>query len=1028
MAELRSDLDLSIDDALGGIAEIEAQLDQVVESFSADLASALDQLSTLTAEVPPVEIDADTTPATEAIDALEADTPEIDADTAPATEAISSLGSEAGGASTEVASLESSTAALDATSAAAQGSLGGVASAIGGISKEAGTAVAAYAAIGGAATLFFNEAVEAQGQTERFQTSLGSLASSVENVNVGNLNTDLGDLAISLGSDDDALRGAAASMVQLGTASGGTRSEVAQTTEEVIALAARAVSLNPELGSVGDVAERMGRALSRGGRFAAQYGIDLSAAEIASRALSDTGKDSTDQLTFYEKAAAGAAIATEKYGDTLQGTIAEGQQNTIIVLNSLKQQISEVFEALGVPLVAPGLELLDSSRPAIEAAGRILQQLALAILPSVQAALLGVEPVLAAVASVLETLPAPIVGAATNWFLLNRAFGPTAGLIGAFLPLLTAIDPALTSAAVSIGLFAAGGAKLGGVLPGVSSGMGAAAGAGIGLGQAIGGAEGSMISFGSVGALIGTSIAPGIGTAVGAAGGALLGFGIDALSSGESAEEAAQKIRTLADEIDNLGEKRGLELFLQSLDFFDGANILDQIVTKLRQISEESPAAGQRIVAALNDSAVAAGFSEQEWERLNQAVQRGSSAYQTNTAAGKEAAATNDQIASSALSAGEAEVQFQEKVDATTQALGVQIPTLSGIFNTFRGSVAQAFDGAIPSVQGFVDNLQSTVTGIQTWSSNAQTIFSQGLSGLAQLVLSQGPVIGGQLAQEILAADPNLAAAWNQSILTSQNQLGELDASVTTLSSDVTRHALEQFNLIQPGMGNALTGTRNLVTGATPGMGSAGAGFGGAAAGGVASGTAPIPGIAGSAVQGAVGQVTGLGNPAYNAGALVGAQFGDGVAGGIASRSGTVASAARALVDIAMEAGRRQAAAASPSRRAAEEIGRPIGEGVEVGMLSTEDQIAAASARLVDAAMIDTEGARFTVRRIPNESLLSGQIVSELSRLRADTPGDGGAAPLIGTQIIQALDAREAATRVGRELVYTQKLVQAGRG
>lgn len=976
MAELRGDLDLTIDDALGGIAQIEAQLDQVVQSFSTDLASALDQLSTITTEVPPVEIDADTT---------------------PAQESISALGQEATGASSEVSSLEGSVTALDAASGAAQGNLQGVASAIGGISKGAATAVAAYAAIGGAATLFFTEAAQAQGQTERFQTALGGLASSVERVNVGDLNADLGQLAISLGSDDDALRSTAATMFQMGRSAGAAAPEVAETTEQIIALAARAVALNPELGTVDSVVQRMSRGMARGGRFAAQYGLDLSRAEISSRALADTGKDSADQLTFYEQVVAGAAIATEKYGDTLQDTIATGQQNTLIVLASLKQQISEVFEALGAPLVAPGLELLDDARPAIEAAGAILQRLALAILPAAQAALRGVTPLLETVVSVMDALPAPVLGAATNWFLLNRAFGPTAGLIGAFLPLLSAIDPALASAAVSIGLFATGGAKLAGVLPNVGSGMGTVAGIGVGLGQVVGGTAGNMISMASAGALLGQSLIPipGVGAAAGAAVGVL---GAALLGGGESAAEAREEISALAGELKGLAPAAAAARFLgDEVDTLAlkaaqaGPEVTDAItditttidVTRGRAraafadmrrdlllLAQESPGAAERVLAGLRDIGAQSGLTDQQLTILENTVARGTGKFAENAAASAEVSVRDRELADSATSAAEAQEAARAATEQFVSTAVGQIPTLDAVLQTTAGNLERfgiGLDNAA-SPEQFLADLQAATTGILNFQTNVETLISLGLGNIARLVVSQGPQVGGAFAQAVLNASPEVQAALN-------SQLGLYDQATkdyaaflagpggATITAGYQQGLAGLPDMSAVGMaaaGQAITAsTPGVVSTATTAGAQTGAGYGT----GLSGQQAPI----GTAAQSAVGSVaSNMSIDSFFIGQNVGFAFATGLEDPTTQER--VRGAANTLAQIAKSTLERALKIESPSKVFAD-LGRQTGlgyvEGLEDSALAVERATQRLAARAIPETLTASEIGRAVARALP---------------------------------------------------------------
>lgn len=463
---VQSDLELSVDDALSSVDTLGSALDEVTTTFRQGLLDALDAVTT------PVEVEADTTTLTSQVDDALAgatiDPVVVDADTAPAEAAISDLGGAADEAAGSTSELGGSVTGLDAAAGLAQGNVSGLQDAVTGLGGSAGPAVAAVATVAAAIGVFFTEGIEAVGATERFDSALGDLAARVNQVNVGNLNTDLSDLALSLGSDDDALRQTAASFFQLGTAAGASRDDVARSTEQLIALSARAVALNPTLGGVEDVAGRMGQALSRGGRFAAQFGIDISTAEVQSRALADTGKATASELTFYEKAAAGAAIATEKYGSTLRETIEQGSKNSLVTLERIKQTLRENIEALGTPVVAPILDVLEDAIPIATLAGQVLASVGTAGIGPLGAALHAVTPLVEVLSDVLTALGPELTSVAAGAAVGAVAFGPFGAAVGALLPILQAVDPELASVASTVAVgFAVGGpwgAAIGGVV------------------------------------------------------------------------------------------------------------------------------------------------------------------------------------------------------------------------------------------------------------------------------------------------------------------------------------------------------------------------------------------------------------------------------------------------------------------------------------------------------------------------------------------------------------------------------------
>jgi hypothetical protein len=342
----------------------------------------------------------------------------IEADTGDAEEQLAGISEASKGAADSLAATGTQAVAaaggLDVAGNAATITSGAVA-VLGGnftglISKMGpyGVAVAGAAAV---THVFVGSALEAQEGLARFTDTFGALAPAVEQVNIGGLNLSIADLAVKVGASDDALRSAVSSFAQLGIASGATQDEVAGTAEQLVALSAGVSVLKPQLGSADEVIGGLTNALARGGRTLAEYGITLSADEIALRALQNTGKTAATDLTQYEKATAGAQLATEKFGDTLGTTVEKGSKQTSVMLRSLKTEIGETIEGLGAPLIEPVLSLFKSAAPAIggivKIIGVALEVLA-PIISGVAAAFEIIGPIIGTVAAALDFL-APVL-------------------------------------------------------------------------------------------------------------------------------------------------------------------------------------------------------------------------------------------------------------------------------------------------------------------------------------------------------------------------------------------------------------------------------------------------------------------------------------------------------------------------------------------------------------------------------------------------------------------------------------------
>lgn len=480
---IEEQLGFDVSPALQGIGQIDDALQQVVQGFSVGLSSALETLTGLGADVPSiaesldvaglgpavdaaladasavVPIEGDTSGVTEAIDAatdvaatvpvdadvsaaaaeiagLEGETVQVsvEADTSAALDDIQTLGDTAGGATGNVLDLGAATQGFTAAAALGRGEASGLGAGIGLLGTTAGALAGGFAA--GAATVgvFFSQAIDAQAAVQRLDESMGPLAERIENLQVGDLNADLSELALSLGSDDDALRNIAATFFNFQRGAGTAQLEASKFSETVLALSARAVALNPALGSIESVAGRLGNVLGRGGRFASQFGLDLSSVDIKARAAQNAAIGLGDGISFASLQLAGAQLALEQYGDHLEEDIARGTENPIIQLRALRQEFEEATEAIGAPLVAPIFDILTDIEPVAEQVAEVLGKLAEVTLPLLAATAPLLEPLnttleltadgLGAVATVIEAIPGPVLSVAAGLATLAVVLPP----------------------------------------------------------------------------------------------------------------------------------------------------------------------------------------------------------------------------------------------------------------------------------------------------------------------------------------------------------------------------------------------------------------------------------------------------------------------------------------------------------------------------------------------------------------------------------------------------------------------------
>lgn len=696
MPPLQAELDLAIEQALDSVNEIDSALDQSASNFSAALTQALTdaaatpleldisaaeaQLAALSGEQVDVPVDAETAEAEAEIaavgDSVESIEVPVEAPGAEeAAEQVASVGEAGDAAAGGLDQATGASAAFSGASAIATGNAGALGGAVGGLAGEAGVAAAGALTLAAGVGILFNQALSAAAAEERFNRLTGEMGSEISQVNVGSLNTDLRDLAITLGSDDEALLEASASLFTFAKNAGLADAPAAEFTETVAALAARAVALNPSLGQVSDVIPLMSRGLATGGRFAQRFGIELSRADIAARAAENAARGLGDGVSVTSLQLAGAQLASEKYGDSLQEDIAKGAENPIIQQRRLREEINNLIEAAGQPIVMPILELMEESQPAVGAFATALGELTAAALPSLIQLLEASVGPLELAAGLISALPGPVTAAAAAGALFAARWGLIPGVLAATVPLLQGISPSLGGAAASAGLFAVAGAQLGTRLNAIGPGAGAAAGALAGLGLQSGNTIGSVLGLASAGAVLGSTIAPGLGTAIGAGAGALIGFGASLLGASDDAEDAKTKIQQLAQEIEGLGDKRAAGAFIESLGAAGIESSIDAIRDKLRQLAEESPGAAQAVLDGLlkmgggTDVVFAAVTQAAEGQGvLFDAVQAGTEAYTKNAQGAQDIAAANEAAAGATSTLSSAAITASQALSESAEA------------------------------------------------------------------------------------------------------------------------------------------------------------------------------------------------------------------------------------------------------------------------------------------------------------------------------------------------------------------------
>jgi hypothetical protein len=444
---IREELELDLTSALASLDTLDASLGRIAIDFKASLLDALEPLTSIAVESvdtsavtasiddavgasdttidveADVAVNADTAPAEADIAALdgqqlslfteadvtgaEADIAALDPapivvpveiDTASAQDDLDSLSSSADGAAVGLGTLQGAAQGLDVAAGVAAGSSDSLTSAIAKLSPAAEAGALGIGAIVTTTIALGLQGIRAEGAVQAFNATLGSLAAPIRNLQIGDLNIDLAKLAETLGSDDEAALTAAQRIAQLGIAADASNAQIVEVTQTTVELAANARALNPSLGDLAGITDGLSRALARGGRFLAQYGISLTVEQIKAEAARETGKGLNDQFSQFELRAAGAKLALDQVGPSIEGNITKAGGNAIITLDRIREEFRNAIEDVGSPIIAPLFQSFEAAVPVATNLARVLGQLGSVLLPLGTAVISVITPLTAGLA------------------------------------------------------------------------------------------------------------------------------------------------------------------------------------------------------------------------------------------------------------------------------------------------------------------------------------------------------------------------------------------------------------------------------------------------------------------------------------------------------------------------------------------------------------------------------------------------------------------------------------------------------
>jgi hypothetical protein len=340
------------------------------------------------------------------------------------------------------------------------GQVDGAVGFVGGLHTRLATGLNPAMLAGGAAAVglgvgfdaLIKKAINADAASRRFNEVLGGQAENVDSLRdtIPGLSDDLGTLSIRTGSSASRMREAAASFTAGALTAGISAEATADYSKQLLVLANYIAVTNPKLGTADEIVTKLGGALGRGGRFAANFGLGfLSAGDIAERGGQLFNKAAGD-LGYVEKQAAGLSLTFDKLGPTMAAAIDKGVDQPIVKMRSLEAELSKVLVAGTKPLIEPFVESLEAAAPIIESAAGLFTSLASGVFPVLAFEAQALGKALEFVANILDNkLVRALVAAGGGYVAATRSLSLLLGLAERLGPSFARLATAIGSGNLS---------------------------------------------------------------------------------------------------------------------------------------------------------------------------------------------------------------------------------------------------------------------------------------------------------------------------------------------------------------------------------------------------------------------------------------------------------------------------------------------------------------------------------------------------------------------------------------------------
>jgi hypothetical protein len=230
-----------------------------------------------------------------------------------------------------------------------------------GLGSKAGPAGIAIGSVVAAAGLFADKARRVEEVGVRLNTVFGDLSGSVQQIHIGPLNTDLDTLTSKLGGGGLSVKSVISNFGDLAQQLGFTREQAASFGQDFIVLAAHVAAVRPDLGDIGQVAEKLGPALTRGGRGLQNLGVGLDEVAVKAKAQEIALSEGRDTISKFDLVVARAQLGASKFAATLDHDVAKAGESSTVQLRNVTAQLGNVIAKAGQPLVKPVTEVIAVS-------------------------------------------------------------------------------------------------------------------------------------------------------------------------------------------------------------------------------------------------------------------------------------------------------------------------------------------------------------------------------------------------------------------------------------------------------------------------------------------------------------------------------------------------------------------------------------------------------------------------------------------------------------------------------------------